>query len=156
MAFNLNGSSRLPHALRFVVFLLRLAIGLDFFYLGLSTVFDPGIRRSFAGRSLGDLYSWLANVSNANSLQTMFAWAFLIIGACLILGFATRIATVIGVGLTGASFWPIANVMNIRTTTFVSDGIIVILCLIILFIANAGSYLGIDQFFRVHVGKHAE
>ena len=162
MSFLNNPSNRLPHALRFIIFLLRLAFGLDFLYLGLGTLFDQNIRRGLEGRSLGDLYGWLASVSNANSLQTIFAWAFLILGALLILGLFTRLAAILGIALTALSFFPaltfppVMPLGGFNVAGFVSDGVIAILCLLILLLANAGTYLGLDMFFRLKVGKHVE
>jgi thiosulfate dehydrogenase [quinone] large subunit len=152
-----SNNSKIPHALRFAIFLLRLALGLDFLYLGLGTVYEPAWPSEFRSRSLGDLYLWLGNVSNAASLQTVFAWAFLIVGACLILGFGTRLASIAGIVVVGASFIPNLSYTTLNVSQFVSDGIIAGLCLLVLCLANAGTYLGLDQFIHFHVGKrHTE
>lgn len=147
-----SNGSRTPHMLRFSIFLLRIGLGLNLFYLGLSTLFEPSLRGEFRGRSLGDLYLWLANVPSASSLQTIFAWAFLVIGACLILGLATRLVTILGMALVATSLFPTLSYATLNVSKFVTDGIIAILCLLVLFMANAGTYLGFDHF--IHFGRH--
>jgi thiosulfate dehydrogenase [quinone] large subunit len=146
--------SKIPHALRFAIFLLRLALGLDFLYLGISAVFEPTLQGEFRNRSLGDLYTWLAGVQNANSLHTVFAWAFIIIGACLIVGFITRLASIAGIALVASSFLPTLSYTSLNTAQFVSDGLIAILCLLVLSLANAGTYIGLDRFLHLRVGAH--
>jgi uncharacterized membrane protein YphA (DoxX/SURF4 family) len=146
---------KLPHSLRIIIFLLRLALGLNFLYLGLSTVFWSDVREQLGGRSFGDLYAWLAGVSNASSLQTIFAWAFLLIGACLIIGLIVRLASIAGIALVITSIVPNLSYQHLGIGQFVNDGVIAIVCLLLLFVANAGTYLGADQFFHVRLSsKH--
>jgi uncharacterized membrane protein YphA (DoxX/SURF4 family) len=151
----MHTNSKLPHSLRLAIFFLRVALGLDFLYLGISSVFDPSLRSAFSNRSLGDLYSWLAAVPIAGSLQMVLAWAFLVIGGCLIAGFLTRLASIAGIALGVASLIPDITLANPVPSRFVGDNIIVILCLGIIMIARAGEYFGVDRFLRHHApGKN--
>src|SRR4051812_34270479 len=125
----LGNGSKLSHTLRIVILFLRAALGLDFLYLGLCTIFAPGIRDQFSGRSLGDLYMWLGSIPKTGPLQTIFAWTFLIVGICLILGILTRLACVAGITLGIISIVPTITISNIAPARFVGDNIIVILCL---------------------------
>jgi hypothetical protein len=70
------------HSLRVATFFLRVALGLNFFYLGWSTLFNPSLVRDLSTRSISDLYAWIGAIGSGNT-QTLCAWAFLIIGACL-------------------------------------------------------------------------
>ena len=144
---------KLPHSLRIAILFVRLALGLDFLYLGIANIFWQAMQKQLDGRSFGDLYAWLAGVSNANSLQTVFAWAFLLVGACLILGLVVRLASILGVALIITSMIPNISYQHLDIGQFVSDGIIAIICLLILFITNAGTYIGVDQFFHVHLSS---
>jgi len=148
---------KIPHSLRIVILFLRLALGLDFLCLGISATFGTGLRNEFVGSSFGDLYAWLAGVSNANGLQTIFAWIFTIVGACLIIGLVVRLASAIGITLVIVSMIPAMDGGHLSTAQFANDGVIAIICLLILFVANAGTYLGVDQFFHIHLSsKHKE
>jgi len=142
-----NGS-KLPHSLRIVILLLRLALGLDFFYLGFSSLFLPSAESSLGARSLGDLYAWLHGSST--SLQTFCAWAFLVIGAGLVLGLLMRFMAIAGIALTLFGYWPSIATGAISPAAFVSDAVLVVVCLLVLIFANAGSYLGLDTFLHIH------
>ena len=150
----INANSKLSHTLRLAIFFLRLALGLDFVYLGLNTIFSPSIRSEVGGRSLGDLYAWLATVPKTGPLQVVFAWAFLIVGICLILGLLTRLGAVAGIALAAVSLIPNLTLTGITPTQFIGDNIIVILCLGIIFIARAGEYFGLDRFIHLRVSRH--
>jgi uncharacterized membrane protein YphA (DoxX/SURF4 family) len=144
-----NPGSKLPHTLRLVVFFLRLALGLDFVNLGLTAIFDPGMRNASNGRSLGDLSAWLATVPKTGAWQTILAWAFLIVGICLILGFVTRLASIAGIVLAIPSLAPSMTLAGIAPARFIGDNIIVVLCLCIIMIARAGEYFGVDRFVHL-------
>jgi uncharacterized membrane protein YphA (DoxX/SURF4 family) len=144
---------RLPHSLRIVIFLLRIVLGMDFLFLGVSVVFQPGPYQGTGASSFGDLHAWLAGVTNANSLQTVFAWAFMVIGACLIVGLIVRLASLAGVALAVTSMIPVIDYRHLNILQFTGDGIIAIVCLLILFVTNAGTYIGLDQFFHVRLSS---
>lgn len=147
-----HNSSRIPHSLRTVIFLLRLAIGLDFFYFGFAVLFDPALGRDVGGRSFSDFYYWLSSGQAAGWIHPFAQWAFLVIGACLILGIAVRFASVIGAAIVLLSFLPGVNYASLDLAQFVNGEVILILVLVILFLANAGRYLGFDSF--IHISFH--
>ena len=148
MALNANGI-RLPHALRLIIFFLRIALGFNFLFLGLGKVFGSGIPRQYAtGKALSDLSTWLATASSAATpLGVAFTWMCIIIGICLIVGFLARLAAIGGIALLLASVFP-GMTGFLEAQRFVSEGVIATLCLLILIITNAGSYLGLDHFVR--------
>ncbi|HEX4104012.1 MAG TPA: DoxX family protein [Candidatus Paceibacterota bacterium] len=159
-----NGTgTKIPHTLRFIIFLLRLALGINFFYLGWGALFDHGLGNELQARSFGDLYSWLtanvaANAGAPGSLQTFFAWAFLVIGICLILGLVMRLMALAGIVLTLASFLPTFSYSPLSAFEFANGEIVLMLCLLILIFANAGEYFGIDKFLHFHLlnNKHKD
>src|SRR4051812_32851280 len=108
MYMMLNGT-KIPHTLRLIIFFLRLAIGLDFFYLGFTSIFNTPLAQRLSSRSLSILYQWLASTANTGSFATFLEWAFLFIGICLVLGFATRFASIAGVVLVLMGFIPNIN-----------------------------------------------
>lgn len=139
---------KLPHSLRLVVFLLRVALGLDFFYLGWSTLFNPPLSATLGQRSLTDLYAWIGTSVAPGSYQTVVAWAFLVIGACLVLGLFTRFVSIAGIALTLASYLPGMSYAALTWSQFINDEVLVVICLLVLIFSNAGGYLGIDVFFH--------
>ncbi len=149
--------SKVPHSLRMAIFLLRLALGLNFFYFGFAVLFDPSLSRSFRTESFNNLYSWLATPVAAGWVHPFAQWAFLIVGACLILGLAVRLASSVGIAVLLLSFLPNLSYATLGIEQFLNDEVIAILCLLILFLANAGTYIGLDNFIHISFrGRHAE
>lgn len=146
----MNGS-KLPHPLRIIIFFLRLTLGLSFFYLGFSALFNAPLARELSARSLTDLYAWLGTAATATPLATFFAWAFLVIGACLILGLLMRVMAIAGIALTLVGYWPaLISAGGLYGSQLVNDEVLVIACLLVLIFSNAGSYLGVDKFIHIH------
>lgn len=147
--------SKLPHSLRLVIFFLRLAVGLDLFYLGFSALFNATLVGELGSRSLPDLYTWLNFSSAANgsgpSLQLFFQWAFLVIGACLVIGLLTRPMAIVAVAITLWSYLPVIGRSTLTASQFVNDEILVVVCLLVLIFSNAGTYLGVDRFIHIHL-----
>lgn len=116
------GDSRIPHHLRLTIFFLRLAVGVDFFAAGWNILF-------------GHLLP-----TDLTSHVVWIEWALLVIGALLFVGLATRFVSIVAIAIVLANYWP--------TTATHIEMIIVIICLAILCLAKAGSYLGLDAFFH--------
>ena len=145
---------KLPHSLRVIILLLRVALGLNFFYLGFSALFNPTLGKTVSARSFGNLYSWLATpaavAGQGNWIQAVAQWAFLIIGICLILGLLTRLASIVGIVLALFSYLPTVSFAAFNVAQFINDEVIVVICLLILIFSNAGAYLGLDTFIHFH------
>jgi uncharacterized membrane protein YphA (DoxX/SURF4 family) len=154
----MKNGTKLPHSLRLTLFFLRLTLGLNFFYLGFGTLFNITLGHELGARSLASLYQWLSIAAPATStgqLQIFFRWAFLIIGACLIIGLSIRFVSIIAIGFTLAGYLPTINFAVLGVSQFINDEIIVIACLLVLAVSNAGTYLGADSFIHFHFGsKH--
>lgn len=137
------------HTLRVLILFLRLALGLNFFYLGFGVLFDPAMGRDVRAHSFGDLYSWLATRPLPGDWVHPFAqWAFLIIGICLMIGLLTRLSSIVGIVLVLFSFLPSVSFTALSISQFISDEVIVVICLLIIIASGAGSYLGLDSFIH--------
>jgi len=142
---------KLPHSLRVIILLLRLALGLDFFYIGFSVLFNAQLGTQIRTHSFGDLYSWLAARPIAGDwVHPVAQWAFLIIGICLILGLLTRLSSVAGIILVLLSYLPTLSYSTPNVTQFINNEVIVVICLLILIFSSAGTYLGCDSFIHIH------
>ncbi|HUC01902.1 MAG TPA: DoxX family protein [Candidatus Paceibacterota bacterium] len=147
---------KLSHSLRVIIFLLRLALGIDLFYLGFGTLFSPTLGMAIRAQSFGNIYSWLAApAAQGGWIQPVAQWAFLIIGICLIVGLLTRIASVAGIVLVLLSYLPTVSFSAFSAAQFINDEVIVVICLLILIFANAGKYLGLDSFIHIGSSKHS-
>ncbi len=145
---------KLPHTLRVLIFFLRVALGLNFFYLGFSTLFDRGMGLDIRTHSFGDLYSWLATKPLPGDWVHPFAqWAFLVIGICLMIGLLTRLSSIMGIVIVLLGFLPSVSFTALTVSQFISDEIIVVICLLIIVVSGAGSYLGLDAFIHIHPPK---
>jgi len=121
--------------------------------LGFSSLFSPAIGREVRAHSFGDLYSWLATPAPGNWLQPIAQWAFLIIGICLVLGLLTRLASIAGIVLALLSYLPTVSFAAFNASQFISDEVIIVICLLIIIFSNAGAYLGLDNFIHFHSPK---
>ncbi|HUZ92841.1 MAG TPA: hypothetical protein VNG29_02460 [Candidatus Paceibacterota bacterium] len=140
--------NRLPHHLRLIISLLRIVLGLNFFYLGFTTLFNQPLGGELRTRSIGPLYYWLTGAGSGWFMAAL-PWLFMAIGACLIVGFATRLVSAIGIGIIIASYSANINVANFSVSQLVNDDLTIALCLVILFFTRAGEYLGIDKFIHL-------
>jgi uncharacterized membrane protein YphA (DoxX/SURF4 family) len=148
---------KLPHSLRVIILLLRLALGLNFFYIGFSVLFNSALGTQIRTHSFGDLYTWLAARPIAGDWVHPFAqWAFLVIGICLILGLLTRLSSIAGIILVLLSYLPTVSYAAPSVTQFINDEVIIVICLLIIIFSNAGAYLGLDTFIHFHAPKKAK
>ena len=156
----MNGS-RIPHSLRIIILLLRIALGLNFFYLGVNTLWGPSGGTGIGNGSLVGLYAWIGGSFGGSlgstALATFWAWISLVIGACLIAGLITRLVSITGIVLTLASYYaptPSGSI-PLNPLQFANDGTLIVLCFLVLLFSGAGEYIGLDQFLHVHLaGKH--
>jgi len=139
------------HSLRLSIFFLRIALGLNFVYLGWTALFDHPLGTDLRGHAMNPLYGWLAAPATSASfawLPQVAAWAFLVVGILLILGLFTRIASLIAIVLVLASYLPTISFASFNVAQLVNDELILFFCLLILIFGSAGHYLGVDKFLR--------
>lgn len=150
--FGASSHPKLPHTLRFIIFLLRVVIGLSFFYLGFTSLFNPQLGLVLQGRSLSGIYAWVNGIPAVGWLHPTAQWGFLIIGALLIAGLATRLSSVLAIILILAGYLPSVSYAIANVVQFINDELIVVLGLLILIAARAGEYIGLDAI--IHIGLH--
>lgn len=150
MALFRNDGVKLPHRLRVVLLLLRVALGLDLFYLGWTINTDPAAADRIAGRSLGSLYVWLTG-NPWNGLGPVFVWITIIVGVCLMIGLFMRTAGTIAFALAMVAFLPNLRAGTLGIGTLVGPDIVFMIGLLVLIFGNAGTYFGLDQFIHVRL-----
>lgn len=138
----------LPHSLRLSMLFLRLALGLNFLYLGWTTLFDRSLGFGLRGQSFGSLYFWLNAANSISWLPTVAAWVFLIAGICLILGLFTRLTSLIAIAFVLAGYLPTISFAHFNFSQLVNEELIIVFCLLVLIFGRAGTYFGIDKFLR--------
>ena len=139
----------MPHSLRLTIFFLRIAVGLSFFYLGWSTLFNHLLALALRERSISGLYAWLAMPSPIASIPSaVFSWVFLIVGIFIAVGLWTRLASIIAAVLLLASWLPSVSFTSFGPVQFINDEVVMLLALIILMFGKAGHYLGLDTVTR--------
>jgi uncharacterized membrane protein YphA (DoxX/SURF4 family) len=138
----------LPHSLRLSIFFLRIALGLNFIYLGWTTLFDHPLVADLRSHAMNPLYGWLASANSVVWLPQAAAWAFLIVGIALVLGIFTRIASFIAIALILASYLPTISFAAFNLAQLINDELIVLFCLLVLIFGKAGHYIGVDKFLR--------
>jgi uncharacterized membrane protein YphA (DoxX/SURF4 family) len=133
------------HSLRLSILLLRLALGLSFFYLGWTALFDPTLSEALGSRSLPGLSSWLAAPSPIAAIPSaVFAWALLVVGVLIVIGLFTRLASFVGIIIVLASLLPAINLTAFNAAQLVNDEVVVLFALFVLIFGKAGHYLGVD------------
>lgn len=145
----MHNGSRLPHTLRLIISLLRIALGLNFFYLGFSMLFSPSLGPMLRTQAVSALYAWLT--TQGGWLHPFGEWAFLLIGIALVIGFMARFVSFVGIVLILTSYLPGLHLATLRVYELISNDIILTLCLIIIIFARAGEYIGLDKFIHFSV-----
>lgn len=144
---------RAPHTLRIAILLLRLALGFNLFFLGWSELFDRPLAAAFRDRALGTLYAMASQAAvspfGAMSIPAgVIAWFFLVVGACLFLGFLTEPAAILGIILILLNYLPAIGLGHFSFASLVSDDLVVFGALLVIAFGRAGSYLGLDGIRR--------
>ena len=138
--------------LKMAVFLSRVALGVVFFYAGITKVMNPNW--SAAGylngaKTFPGLYHWFASASNIGWVNFLNEWGFVAIGVALILGLLTRWASLGGMIYMTLYYFPILNFPYVGKHSFlVDEHIMYITVFLILFTSKAGSHWGLDSFLK--------
>src|SRR3989338_572435 len=99
--------------LKIAVFLLRVALGVLFFYAGITKVLNPNW--SAAGylnsaKTFPGLYHWFASAGNIGWINFMNEWGLTLVGVALITGLLVRWASLGGVLLMGFFFFSLFQI----------------------------------------------
>lgn len=129
------------------LFLLRIALGWLFFYAGITKILNPDwTAAGFLGnaQTFPDLYGWVANAQNIGWVNFLNEWGLTLIGAGLIFGTLTRLASYFGILIMLLYYFPGADFPYVEHGFIVDDHIIYIFVLSTLTYFQAGQYWGFD------------
>lgn len=145
-----SNGTKIPHSLRIVIFFLRLALGLNFFYIGFNKVFGLALVPGANTGPIANLYSWFGTYTMNH---TVTSWTFMAIGACLILGFLARLASLAGIVIIIGAYLPNIDFYKIfNLSQFINAELILFFCFLILLVSRTGEYLGFDSFIHFSLG----
>lgn len=138
----------MKNSLKQTVFLLRLAMGWLFFYAGITKILDP--TWSAAGylenaQSFSGIYGWLAEPGQIAFINFLNEWGLTLIGAALICGAFTRLASYFGMLLMALYYLPGLDFPYVGHGVLIDEHIIYIFALLLLVELGAGQYWGADE-----------
>lgn len=89
--------------------LLRISLGIIFFYAGITKVLDPnwsaqGFLKS--AKTFPALYAWFASPANIGWVNFLNEWGLTLIGVALILGIFTKWASIAGILMMALYYFP--------------------------------------------------
>lgn len=131
------------------VFLSRVALGILFFYAGITKVLNPdwsAVGYLNSAKTFPGLYHWLASAGNIDWINFVNEWGLTFLGVALILGIFVRWASLGGMLLMALYYLAILQFPYVGEHSFlVDEHIIYITALLVLFASNAGTFLGLDS-----------
>ena len=131
------------------LFLLRISLGLLFFYAGITKVLNPNW--SAAGylnsaKTFSGFYHWLASSSLLPFVNFINEWGLLLLGVSLILGLFVRWSSIGGILLMILYYLPILRFPYPDANSYIVDQHIIFIFVLVVFIAfNAGKAWGLDS-----------
>jgi uncharacterized membrane protein YphA (DoxX/SURF4 family) len=136
---------------------LRVAIGWHFLYEGLAKLLDPGWTAAGYLRSsewlLADLFHWMAETPNVLPVVDLLnVWGLILIGAALMLGVFTRLASLAGIFLLALYYAAHPPLPGFEQTTaegsylIVNKNVVEMVALLVLAIAPASGFAGLGRY----------
>lgn len=117
-------------------------------YAGIAKLIDPAWTSAgylMGAQTMAGFYHWLSSVQVITYVDMLNKWALFLIGLALILGFATRAASLLGIALMVLYYIPTLNFPYAGAHAYIIDEhIVYIAALFTLIVFNAGKYWGID------------
>jgi len=141
---------------RFMVLLLRLAMGWMMFYAGTTKVLDPGW--SAAGylksaKTFAGFYQWLAQPDIIPFINFINEWGLTLLGVSLILGIFVRLSSLLGVLLMLLYYIPVLSFPYVGHGYIVDEHVIYALVLLFFAASRAGRIWGLDALFGTILGR---
>ena len=143
--------------LKMAVFLSRVALGVLFFYSGITKVLNPSW--SAAGylnsaKTFPGLYHWFASAGNIGWVNFLNEWGLTLVGLALIAGLLVRWASLGGILIMILYYLPILQFPYIGEHSFlVDEHIVYITTFLVLLASNAGTLWGLDSWLQKRVNK---
>ena len=132
------------------LFLLRISLGWMFFYAGITKVLDPSwtSKAYISGaKLLPELYAYLLQPNILPLVDLANKWGLTLIGIALIIGFWSRVASLLGVVLMILYYIPILDFPHPNTHSYIVDEHVVYICaLLVLAGFNSGKVWGLGSF----------
>ncbi len=138
--------------MRVSLLLMRLGLGVLFFYAGITKVLNP--KWTAAGYLQGaqtfrGFYAWLASPANIGWVNFMNEWGLTLLGLSLFFGLLVRFSAPLGALIMALYYLPSLNFPYVGQHYFlVDEHVIFILCLALLYFTRAGEYFGLDKYVR--------
>jgi len=125
------------------LFLLRVSLGMVFFYAGITKVINP--QWSAAGYLRGaaqfsSFFSWLASDTMLPLVNFLNEWGLTLIGAALLLGIGVRLAGFAGAAMMVLYYLPLGFLHPNEHALIVDEHIVYAAGLLVLAAYNAGSF----------------
>ncbi len=128
---------------------MRIALGFLFLYAGIAKLMDPTWTSAGylkGAKSLTGLYQWLAAPQHIMWVDLLNEWGLFLLGAALVLGFATRIASLLAILLMALYYMPVLNFPYAGLHAYIVDEhIIYITGFLVLIAFHAGRQWSIDS-----------
>lgn len=138
--------------LKMAVFLSRVALGVLFFYAGITKVLNPDWSATGylnTAKTFPGLYQWFASAGNIGWVNLVNEWGLTLIGVALIAGLLVRWASLGGIFIMVLYYLAILQFPYVGTNSYLVDDHIVFMSVFLVLIAsNAGTFWGLDSRFK--------
>lgn len=135
--------------MKIYIFLLRVSLGILFFYAGITKVLNPSWSAEGylkGAKTLPELYNFLLQPAILPFINFINEWGLTLLGVSLLLGIFVRLSTKLGALLMLLYYIPILNFPYAGANSFLIDQhIIYILCLLLLGSAKVGRTWGLEK-----------
>ncbi len=132
-----------------LIFLLRISMGVMFFYAGITKVLDSTWTAAGylqGAQTFAPLYNWLLQPNILPVVNFINQWGLLLLGLALISGLFIRYTAWLAALLMLLYYIPVLNFPYVSQHAFlVDEHIIYILVLILLAVTKSGKIFGLDK-----------
>ncbi len=129
--------------------LLRFALGILYFYAGITKILNPEWTSKgylLSAKTFTAFYAWLASPSMLPITDFMNEWGLTLLGVSLILGVFVRLSSVLGALMMILYYFPILDFPYVGAHSFLVDEHIVYALVLLYFAAvRAGRVYGLEN-----------
>lgn len=129
------------------IVLLRVLIGVLFFYAGFSKIINPEWTAAgflSGAQTFAPVYQWFASETNIVWVNFLNQWGLTAVGLSMISGLLVRPAAIGGIALMVLYYFPSLDFPYVDHGFLVDDHLIYAAVFYLLFKENAGRYYGLD------------
>ncbi|PIQ68241.1 MAG: hypothetical protein COV91_05150 [Candidatus Taylorbacteria bacterium CG11_big_fil_rev_8_21_14_0_20_46_11] len=136
----------------FSLFFLRVALGMMFFYAGITKVVDPtwsAYGYLMNAKTFPGLFQWFASPGMLPLINVANEWGLTLIGVALLLGIGVRIASMGGALLMVLYYLPILDGVYPNTHSLIVDEHVIYFASFLILIAfKAGRVYGLEKWLH--------